>query len=105
MKQSQSLVHLLLRVLVLGTLVFAEVVGAATNSNTTEEKPKPSRKAKPAKQSQLGTSFRFGADSLHGKYQHSASTTATVENDKYLDDLLSAPKNFNGRAELEAQKN
>lgn len=45
----------------------------------------------------LGTSFRFDGTSLHGKYQTSPATTATVENDKFLEDILAGRKNFDDR--------
>ncbi len=76
-------------------------VGSAQADSEVTSKPTPSRPNK----AQLGTSFRFDASSLHGKYQSAPGTTATVENDKFLDDLLSPPKNFKDRAELEAERN
>lgn len=53
----------------------------------------------------LGTSFKFDGTALHGKYQNTPSTTATVENDKYLDDLLGARQNFNDRTAKDQERN
>lgn len=53
----------------------------------------------------LGTSFKFDGTALHGKYQNTPSTTATVENDKYLDDLLGARQNFNDRTAKDKERN
>ena len=65
----------------------------------------PTQKKNSQKKSQLGTSFKFDGSSLHGKYQTTPSTTATVENDKYLDDLLGARKNFNDRMAKDSDRN
>jgi hypothetical protein len=57
------------------------------------KKPSASR----ATQAQLGTSFRFDGSSLQGKLQSAPSTTATIEDDKFLDDLLASRRNFRDR--------
>jgi hypothetical protein len=62
-------------------------------------------KRKPSPHAKLGTSFRFDGTSLHGKFQNSPSTTATVENDKFLEDLLGARKNFDDRSQKDRQRN
>ena len=61
--------------------------------------------ASQANQAQLGTSFRFDGSSLHGKFQSAPSTVATVENDKYLEDLLGARKNFKDREKQDNERN
>lgn len=53
----------------------------------------------------LGTSFKFDGSSLRGKYQSSMSTTATVENDKYMDDLLAGRKEFSDRQQRDQERN
>lgn len=60
---------------------------------------------KAASRAQLGTSFRFNPNAFHGKRQVSPSLTATVENDKYLDDLLAPRKSFNDRIEQDNKRN
>ena len=55
--------------------------------------------------SQLGTSFKFDGTTLRGKYQTSLGTNATVENDKYLDDLLGGRKSFADRTKKDDQRN
>jgi hypothetical protein len=52
----------------------------------------------------LGTSFRFDPNSLHGRFQNSPNTTATVENDKFLEDLLGARKNFSDRIKQDKER-
>lgn len=55
--------------------------------------------------STLGTSFKLDGSSLRGKYQSSMSTTATVENDKYMEDLLAGRKEFNDRLQQDSERN
>jgi hypothetical protein len=64
---------------------------------------KASKKAHP--QAKLGTSFKFDGTTLRGKYQTSLGTNATVENDKYLDDLLAGRKNFQDRVQEDEKRN
>lgn len=60
---------------------------------------------KASNHAQLGTSFRFNPNALHGKRQVSPNLTATVENDKYLDDLLGPRRSFKDRLEQDKQRN
>lgn len=53
----------------------------------------------------LGTSFKFDGSNLRGKYQSSLSTTATVENDKFLEDLLGGRTQFEDRNQKELDRN
>jgi hypothetical protein len=62
---------------------------------------KTDKTAKP----KLGTSFKFDGSALRGKYQSSLNTTATVENDKFLDDLLGGRKEFNDRLQRDQERN
>jgi len=55
--------------------------------------------------SKLGTSFKLDGSSLRGKYQSSMSTTATVENDKYMEDLLAGRKEMNDRLQRDQERN
>jgi hypothetical protein len=110
MRTQNKMARLLLSLLVLNCFAFSTISLADQNQKTGQANGKAKhvqkKKAHMSKEdSQLGTSFRFGADSLHGRYRNSTITTATVENDKYLDDLLGAPKNFDTRAQQDAQKN
>ncbi len=54
---------------------------------------------------QLGTSFKFDGTTLRGKYNTSLGTNATVEDDKYLDDLLGGRKSFNDRNQKDNLRN
>lgn len=56
-------------------------------------------------ESKLKTSFKFDGTTLRGKFQSSLGTTATVENDKYLDDLLGGRKSFEDRIQKENRRN
>lgn len=84
---------------VLALILLTVGVSSAEASQTKKRVPKIARDAK------LGTSHKFDANSLHGRYQASPSTTATVENDKYLEDLLGARKNFDDRIAKDAERN
>lgn len=67
---------------------------------------KDAKKAIPSRgNSQLGTSFRFDGSSLHGKYQSSPSATVSVENDKFMEDLLGARTGFQDRIQRETERN
>ena len=59
------------------------------------------KKAAPAKKSQknskLSTDVSFDGSTLHGRYQKSAETLATVESEKAMMDLLGNRKNFKDR--------
>ncbi|RYZ90361.1 MAG: hypothetical protein EOP04_04160 [Proteobacteria bacterium] len=80
-------------VLLLGVLPESSM--AAKKKETLKKKP----------ESTLGTSFKLDGSSLRGKYQSSMSTTATVENDKYMDDLLAGRKEFNDRLQQDSERN
>ncbi len=83
--------------LILALLLLLCQSGFALNS-----KPKSTAKSSGQK---LGTSFRFDGTSLRGKYQTSLSTTATVENDKYLEDILQGRKEFTDREKIDQNRN
>lgn len=56
--------------------------------------------AKPAatkKKSKLSTDVDFDGSTLHGRYQKSAESLATVESEKAMMDLLGNRKNFKDR--------
>lgn len=63
------------------------------------------KKAATAGQAKLGTSFKLNGSSVRGKYQSSLGANATVENDKYMDDLLGGRKKFDDRIRDEKQRN
>lgn len=87
----------LLKVMALVLLVSS--IGSA-NTGTGKK-----RTVKKNPDSQLGTNFRFDGTALHGKYQSSPSTVATVENDKFLEDLLGVRKSFKDRAKEDNERN
>lgn len=53
----------------------------------------------------LETSFKFDGSALRGKYQTSLNTTATVENDKFLEDLLGGRTQFEDRIQKDQERN
>jgi hypothetical protein len=53
----------------------------------------------------LGTSFHFDASSLNGKFQSAPNSAATVEDDKFLEDLLSPRRHFRDRLSQDMQRN
>lgn len=64
-----------------------------------------SKKGQTKMAGKLGTSHRFDGTSLHGKFQTSPSTTAIVEDDKFMEDLLGARKHFNDRIRKDSDRN
>lgn len=50
-----------------------------------------------AKKSKLSTDVDFDGSTLHGRYQKSAESLATVESEKAMMDLLGNRKNFKDR--------
>lgn len=63
------------------------------------------RGTKNSLKAQLGTSFRFDGTTLRGKYRTSLGTSATVENDKYLEDLLGGRRSFKDRIQEDQKRN
>lgn len=86
--------------LALGLLIVCSVYAVGASAQTEGKKPQPSRG-----KARLGTSFRFDGTALHGKYQKTPGTTATVENDKFLEDLLGARKSFEDRDAKDRERN
>ena len=76
---------------------------AGKSRSATSEAETSNTKAKG--KSQLGTSFRFDGSTLGGKYQNSPGTTAMIEDDKFIDDLLGARKNFTDRINKDRVRN
>lgn len=98
MKSIMNLAFLLLFVLVTFGLqknVEAKTIKKKTASTKMISKPK----------AKLGTSFKFDATTLRGKHLTAFGTNATVENDKYLDDLLTGRKNFKDRIQDDQNRN
>jgi hypothetical protein len=97
--------------LLLASLLLISGVGSASEVKTTEVKKTATKaktktvRASQVNQAQLGTSFRFDGSSLHGKFQSAPSTVATVENDKFLEDLIGARKNFKDRERQDDERN
>lgn len=79
-----------------------KAMAAVKQTSTTEAQAQTPKKGTRA---QLGTSFRFNPNALQGKRQMSPNLTATVENDKYLDDLLAPRKSFKDRIDQDKQRN
>ena len=85
------------------SLILALVLLLGVLPESSMAAAKKTLKKKP--ESTLGTSFKLDGSSLRGKYQSSMSTTATVENDKYMDDLLAGRKEFNDRLQQDSERN
>lgn len=80
--------------------IFALNTEAAvkTSSKKSSLKNKVSQSTKKSTvKSKLSTEVDFDGSTLHGRYQKSAETLATVENDKAMMDLLGNRKNFKDR--------
>lgn len=91
--------NLIFLALVLLTPIFKTQVTFAGGKSTTTEISQTKKRA------QLGTSFKFDGAQLRGKYQSSMNTSATVENDKLLEDLLKGRSQFEDRLEEETERN
>lgn len=87
-----------LALILLSPFIRPQMTFAAGKSSLTE-------KVKTKKGAQLGTSFKFDGAKLRGKYQSSLNTSATVENDKLLEDLLKGRTQFEDRLEDENERN
>lgn len=57
-----------------------------------------------AKYAQLSTSVQFSGSEVSGKFQTAPESVATVEDDKYLNNLLGVPAHFNNRIESEKSR-
>lgn len=100
---------------IVASVLLITMVGSAGLCATETTPVTPTKKAQKLAQkgpkiqkkdkTNMGTSFRFDGVSLHGKYQTSPSTVATVENDKVLEDLLGARKNFKDRITADKDRN
>lgn len=85
------------------TILLASLLLCISVTAATQKRSAKYKKTEP--KSQLGTSFKFDGTSLRGKYQTSLGTNATVEDDKYLDDLLGGRKSFNDRTQEDKKRN
>jgi hypothetical protein len=87
-------------------VLLIHLFGAAAEATVQKSVKTPVKKQVVRKngQAQLGTSFRFNPNALEGKRQMSPNLTATVENDKYLDNLLAPRKSFKDRIEQDKQR-
>lgn len=86
-----------MRLLISMILLLAQVEMASAKAPAGK---KAVRKGNP----ELGTSFRFDGASINGKLPSSASTSATVEDDKFLEDLIGARKDFKDRAARDQER-
>lgn len=91
--------------LILLSILTVNGANAATGAAHKRAAQKAAKKGNGNPQAKLGTSFKFDGSNLRGKYQSSLSTTATVENDKFLDDLLKGRTEFEDRRQLERDRN
>lgn len=74
----------------------AKVVHASKPTKATKTS-KASKKVSSAPKKKLSTEVDFDGSTLHGRYQKSAETLATVEGEKAMMDLLGNRKNFKDR--------
>jgi hypothetical protein len=93
---------------VLLSLLTAHTGVAATKHTAKKTTAKADKKTSVKKDDgrpQLGTSFKFAGSNLRGKYNTALGATATVEDDKYLDDLLGGRKQFEDRLQKDQERN
>lgn len=99
MKNSKTLALILL------CIVAVNGAHAETGAAHKRAAQKKAAKASNPSQGKLGTSFKFNGSNLRGKYQSSLSSTATVENDKFMEDLLGGRTQFEDRSQRETERN
>lgn len=94
-------------ILALILLSILPVSGANATTGKAQKRPAQTgiKKGHINPQAKLGTSFKFDGTNLRGKYQSSLGTTATVENDKFLNDLLKGRTQFEDRRQQERNRN
>lgn len=103
MKNAKTLALILLS----SWMTVLTVNGAQAETGAAHKRAAQKKAAKgvsPA-QGKLGTSFKFNGSNLRGKYQSSLSSTATVENDKFLEDLMGGRTQFEDRSQKELERN
>lgn len=90
--------------IIVSTVAFAGQIAEAAHQGVRNSKTRTAS-TETKNDAKLGTSFRFDGTTLRGKYQTSLGTTATVESDKYLEDLLGARKHFKDRLQKDQDRN
>ena len=78
---------------------------ASVTKNKASQNSTMTKKTADKLNAKLGTSFKFDGSSLRGKFQSTMGTAVAVENDKYLDDLLSGRKHFEDRLQEDNNRN
>lgn len=76
---------------------FLTINAEAKTTKKPAEKPAAHKTAKKNPKSKLTTDADFDGSTLHGRYQKSAETLATVESEKAMMNLLGNRKNFKDR--------
>ena len=100
MKSIMNLAFLLLfSIVTLGLQINVEAKSVKKKTVSTKVTNNTKPKAK------LETSMKFDATTLRGKHLSAFGTTATVENDKYLEDLLAGRKDFKDRMQDDQNRN
>jgi hypothetical protein len=99
MKNSKTLALILL------CFLTVNMANAETGAAHKRAATKKVAKGTSSPQAKLGTSFKFNGSNLRGKYQSSLSSTATVENDKFMEDLLGGRTQFEDRSQRELERN
>lgn len=77
--------------------VLAFDVSAKPTKTTKKKSVSAPQSATAKKKSKLSTDVDFDGSTLHGRYQKSAESLATVESEKAMMDLLANRKNFKDR--------
>lgn len=104
MKSIMNLALVLLFFISTNALAKTEKV-TVKNKKTVAGQSKAQAQVKQKAKAKLGTSFKFDATTLRGKHLSAFGTNATVENDKYLEELLAGRKDFNDRMQDDQNRN
>lgn len=87
--------NLIMTVLVILAVLAFEA--SAKSASAPQSSKKKISKSISKKKSKLSTDVDFDGSTLHGRYQKSAESLATVESEKAMMDLLANRKNFKDR--------
>jgi hypothetical protein len=82
-------------------VILALITAAQSSFASTAVK---ATKAKQANDSKIGTDHNFDDKVVSGKFQYPDEATATVDDEKLMDDLIGVRKNFKDRLKESAER-
>ena len=87
------------------TLISTAAFAAPVKSGSTKKAAAPKlTRAQQKMMEGFGTSHKFTGSVVFGKLPSSGASTTTVENDKFLEDLIGTRKDFSDREKLDSER-